>query len=128
MNFANIFERNDPTINAIIPERTIAPRITMRWDKVISFRICSTATAVPERVLFIEYSVTKLNPIITVLDAPVRKRKPFLSSGTNSELNKAECPEPMPGRKENKGVNSEAKIAFNVSFLVIFICSIFNIF
>ncbi len=53
-----------------------------------------------------------------VFIAPVRKRKPFLFCGMISEPRVAACPDPIPGRKEQRGAETkEAKKDLNVSFL-----------
>ena len=64
----------------------------------------------------------KESPMIIVFAAPVKNRNDFSFKLKSSELTTEEWPEPMPGRKEKKGViKKEAKRLLISSFFSIFI-------
>lgn len=88
---------------ARIPETTIVVRIAVKSDAVKDFRISFIAAAEPERDLSIAKRVTKLKPMIIVFVAPTMNRKPLESWGITSLPMVAACPEPMPGRKAQRG-------------------------
>ncbi|MEM4259192.1 MAG: hypothetical protein QXS38_00295 [Candidatus Pacearchaeota archaeon] len=103
MVFANVFDIKMPIIAARTLAIIIVARIIVRFWIVIVVRSSEIAAAEPERDFLIAYKVTKLNPMMIVFVAPIRKRNPFVFWGIISEPIVAACPEPMPGRNAQKG-------------------------
>ena len=94
----------------------------------IDFRISFIATAVPERVLPILYTVINPKAETMVFIAPTKNKKERLSCSNISELIVAAWPEPMPGRKEHNGADiAAAKKDFESCFFVNFISFSFEI-
>ncbi len=109
--------------NASEPEIIIVVIISKRCWSVISCRICFIANAAPVLVLLIEKTVIKLNPMTIVFIAPSKIRNPFCVCSINSEPMTAACPEPIPGRKEQRGAEIIApRIAFRNSGFGTLIC------
>ncbi len=109
-------------MNARIDEMIIVKIIIIKCEVESFFRISFTATAEPVLVLFIENIVMKERAMTTVLIMPTRKRNERGLVSVNSDAKTAECPEPIPGRKEDNGaVKDAAKEVFTNSFFGIFI-------
>jgi len=125
MCLAKNFESFIPRAKAISPERMTVVRRVRRCT-VVSWGISSDSfAAIPERVFPIIYRVMNESERTSVFIAPRRKRNPRFDWGKSSEPRAAACPEPMPGRKEQSGAQSDAaSVDFAYSFLesFIFLC------
>lgn len=114
------FERYIPRTNDKIPEIITAAIIIPKSLSESSFRISLTAAAAPVRVLPMEYTTTKLNPMIIVFIPPTRIRNPLFDCFINSEPITAAWPEPIPGRNEQSGAEIiELIVDLKNSFFVI---------
>ncbi len=105
---AIFLESCNPRKKAIMPETIIVRTEIIKLVGVIEFSMSFIAAAEPVRVFPIAYTVAKLKPMIIVFIAPTRKRKLRLSCLIISEPITAACPDPMPGRKEQRGAAIEA--------------------
>lgn len=100
----------------------IAEIITIKSEVEIDFKISFIATAAPERVLLMLYAAIKLSEITIVLIEPTKKRNERLSCLKISEPIVAAWPEPIPGRKEQRGAEiEEASIVLMICFFEIVI-------
>ena len=108
MFFAANFDIFIPIRNAKMLEMNIVIIIAVNsWFEIV-FKISFTATAVPERVLFILYIVINPNAETIVFIAPTKNRKERLSCWNISEPIVAAWPEPIPGRNEQRGADIAA--------------------
>jgi len=129
MCFAESFAISIPRMNAINVDKIIVRIIIERSREEIVFNKDFIATAVPERALFIAYRATKFRAVTIVLMEPIKKRKDLESVSVISEAITAACPEPMPGRKEQRGAEiADARELFRNCFFVNFIFFIGEIF
>src|SRR3989338_7110898 len=89
-------------------EKRMTIKVIIMCCRVIVPRMSCIAAAEPERAREMAKTVTKLRDMTMMLIAPINARKLRLFCGTISEPMTAAWPEPMPGRKEQRGAAIDA--------------------
>ena len=88
-----------------------------RCSNVNGMRSSCRAAAEPVRDFSIEKTVTKLSVMTATPNAPTSIKNSLFLCGRISEPMTAACPEPMPGRNEQKGAERSAALpARSISF------------